>query len=84
MTVVPAPEIDHLATERFAPLRIVVAPPANKNVPAPVIAPAKLFDGPANDSVPEATVTVPVSMNEAVIALVPAPPVFSNRPAFLM
>ena len=49
-----------------------------------MIAPAKLFDGPTNDSVPEATVTVPVSMNEAVIALVPVPPVFSNRPAFVM
>ena len=48
-----------------------------------MIAPAKLFTGPEKDSVPDATVTVPAAVSEkdGAITLVPAPPVFSNRPA---
>ena len=48
MTVVPAPEIDHLATEKFAPLRIVaVPPPASASVPAPLTDPP-IFDVPVS------------------------------------
>ena len=84
MSRVPAPDSDRFATLAVVPAFSVDDPPPNSNVPPPVIAPAKLFDGPANDSVPEATVTVPVSAKLAAIVLVSVPPVFSNSPALVM